>query len=208
MSNSETRSATGLTEAPETLPTVAEAAPDPAGEKLLRPVVLVGLMGAGKTTVGRRLAAALDADFVDSDEEIEAAARMTVSEIFASMGEEEFRQGERRVIARLMEGPARVIATGGGAFMNAETRAAIRARGVSVWIRAELDTLMERVGRKTTRPLLASGDPREILSRLMELRHPVYAEADVTVDSHAGERHEAVVARILEALRGKGGVIG
>lgn len=147
-----------------------------AAGRLLRPVVLVGLMGAGKTTVGRRLAAALDAGFVDSDEEIESAARMTVAEIFAEMGEEEFRQGERRVIARLMEGPPRIIATGGGAFMNAETRAAIAARGVSVWIRAELDTLLERVGRKNTRPLLARGDPREILARLIEQRHPLYAQ--------------------------------
>jgi shikimate kinase len=196
---------------PETDP-AAPADTIPAGDagvgRLLRPVVLVGLMGAGKTTVGRRLAAAFEAEFVDSDEEIEAAARMTVSEIFASMGEEEFRQGERRVIARLMEGPPRIIATGGGAFMNAETRAAIRARGVSVWIRAGLDTLMERVGRKTNRPLLASGDPREILERLMEARHPVYAEADVTVDSHAGERHEAVVGRIVEGLRERTGAIG
>ena len=170
--------------------------------RLIRPVVLVGLMGAGKTTVGRRLAAALNAGFVDSDEQIETAARMSVGAIFATMGEAEFRLGERRVIARLLGEAPQVIATGGGVFMNPDTRALIRDSGaVSVWIRAELDTLLERVGRKTTRPLLANGDPREILADLMAARHPVYGEATITVDSHAGEKHEKVVERIIRAMR-------
>ena len=178
-----------------------------AQPRAVRAVVLVGLMGAGKTSVGRRLAAALGAPFVDSDEEVERAARMTVPEIFASMGEPSFRDGERRVIARLLEEGPRIIATGGGAWMNDETRAAIRARGaVVVWLRAELDTLVERVSRRAGRPLLAQGDPRQILARLIEVRHPVYAEADVTVDSRAGDRHEAVVARIIEALAARGDV--
>ncbi|MEC9434666.1 MAG: shikimate kinase [Pseudomonadota bacterium] len=178
-----------------------------AQPRAVRAVVLVGLMGAGKTSVGRRLAAALGAPFVDSDEEVERAARMTVPEIFASMGEPSFRDGERRVIARLLEEGPRIIATGGGAWMNDETRAAIRARGaVVVWLRAELDVLVERVSRRAGRPLLAQGDPRQILARLIEVRHPVYAEADVTVDSRAGDRHEAVVARIIEALAARGDV--
>ncbi|TYO89997.1 shikimate kinase [Oceanicella actignis] len=179
-----------------------------ARPRLLRPVALVGLMGAGKTTVGRRLAAMLDAPFVDSDEEIEAAARMSVAEIFASMGEDAFRQGERRVIARLVRQPRpAVIATGGGAFMNDDTRALLLSRAATVWIRAELDTLVERVGRKNTRPLLAGGDPRRILAELMARRHPVYAEAAVVVDSRRGEKHEAVAARILDGLRALGDVI-
>ena len=175
--------------------------------RLARSVVLVGLMGAGKTSVGRRLAATLRAPFVDSDEEGERAARMTVTEIFASLGEPEFRDGERRVIARLLDRGPQVIATGGGAWMNALTRQAIRERDATVvWIRAELETLVERVGRRSGRPLLATGDPREILRGLMEARHPVYAEADVVVDSHAAERHEAVVQRMLEALSLRGDV--
>lgn len=178
-----------------------------SGPRLARPVVLIGLMGAGKTSVGRRLAARLEAPFVDSDEEIVSAARMSVADIFQTMGEAAFRDGERRVIARLLEGGPQVIATGGGAWMNAETRAAIQARDATVvWLRAELDTLLERVGRKGGRPLLERGDPREILAELMAARHPYYALADVTVDSHAGDRHEAVVARILAALRGRGDV--
>lgn len=189
--------------------------PDPVSATRLPPprpvrgVVLVGLMGAGKTSVGRRLAAALATPFVDSDDEVERAARMTVPEIFATMGEPSFRDGERRVIARLLEGGPRIIATGGGAWMNDETRAAIRARGaVVVWLRAELDTLVERVSRRAGRPLLAQGNPREILAGLMEVRHPVYGLADVVVDSHAGDRHETVVARIIDALAARGDVAG
>ncbi|MDF2232844.1 shikimate kinase [Albimonas sp. CAU 1670] len=197
-----------------------DAASDPASDdradagvagaptwRLAKPVVLIGLMGAGKTSVGRRLAATLATPFVDSDEEVERAARMTIPEIFAQYGEPEFRDGERRVISRLLERGPQIIATGGGAWMNALTREAIRERGATVcWLRAELDTLLGRVMKKggATRPLLATGDPRKTLSDLMAVRYPVYAEADVTVDSHAGERHEAVVARILEALAARG----
>tara|TARA_R110000751_G_scaffold86559_4_gene172237 strand:+ start:93 stop:752 length:660 start_codon:yes stop_codon:yes gene_type:complete len=179
----------------------------PSSLRLARPVVLIGLMGAGKTSVGRRLAARLATPFVDSDEEVVRAARMTIPEIFAQYGEPEFRDGERRVISRLLERGPQVIATGGGAWMNDLTRAAIRERGASVcWLRAELDTLLGRVMKKggATRPLLATGDPRKTLADLMAARYPVYAHADVTVDSHAGERHEAVVARILEALAARG----
>jgi shikimate kinase len=162
--------------------------------------VLVGLMGAGKTSVGRRLAAALGANFVDSDDEIVDAAGMSIADIFENLGEAHFRDGERRVLARLMAEAPQVIATGGGAFMNDETRALIKERGVSVWLRAELDTLLKRVSGKATRPLLQSGDPREILSGLMKKRHPVYAEADVVVESYMDDPHEVVVGRIIAAL--------
>ena len=172
--------------------------------RLLRPVVLVGLMGVGKTTVGRKLAEALNAPFVDSDEEVEAAAQMTVPEIFASLGEPAFREGERRVIARLIEEGPRIIATGGGAFMNDATRALVLDRAVSVWLRADLDTLVERTARRANRPLLSRGDPRQILAGLIETRHPVYALADVTVDSRRYDRHEDVAARLLAALDAKG----
>jgi shikimate kinase len=175
-----------------------------APRRLLRPVVLVGLMGVGKTTVGRRLADALGAPFVDSDEEVEAAAQMTVPEIFASLGEPAFREGERRVIARLIEEGPRIIATGGGAFMNDATRALVLERAVSVWLKADLDTLVERTARRVNRPLLSRGDPREILAGLIAARHPVYALADVAVQSHRLDRHEDVAARILAALEAKG----
>ncbi|MFT4795141.1 MAG: shikimate kinase [Paracoccaceae bacterium] len=171
-----------------------------APRRLLRPVVLVGLMGVGKTTVGRRLADALNAAFVDSDEEVEAAAQMTVPEIFASLGEPAFREGERRVIARLIDEGPRIIATGGGAFMNDATRALVLDRAVSVWLRADLDTLVERTARRANRPLLSRGDPRQILADLIAARHPVYALADVTVESRRYDRHEDVAARILAAL--------
>ncbi len=177
-----------------------------AGETdaLERTVVLIGLMGAGKSSVGRRLAETLGAAFRDSDDEIVAAAGMDIPDIFAEMGEAEFRTGERRVIARLLDGPPHVLATGGGAFMNAQTRALIAARAVSVWIRADLDTLVERTGRKDNRPLLRDGDPRAILARLMGERHPVYAQADITVDSAPGGLHDDVVADIVAALRARG----
>lgn len=166
-----------------------------------RTIVLVGLMGAGKTTVGRRLATRLGLDFVDADAEIEAAAGCTIEEIFRVHGEGAFRDGERRVIARLLERSPCVLATGGGAFMAAETRAAIKARGTSVWLRAELDVLANRLGksRKQNRPLLKNGDVRETLQRLIDVRYPVYAEADIVVESVEGP-HEAVVERIIEAL--------
>lgn len=166
-----------------------------------RSIVLVGLMGAGKSTVGRRLAQKLGLPFRDADHEIEAAAGMSITDIFAIHGEEHFRDGERRVIARLLqEGPI-VLATGGGAFMNPETRARIAESGISVWLRADLDVLMRRVRKRATRPLLQTPDPEGTMRRLMELRHPVYATADLTVDSHEAP-HDRVVLDVIEALSG------
>ena len=164
-----------------------------------RSLVLVGLMGAGKSTVGRRLAQTLQLPFRDADHEIEAAAGMTIPEIFATHGEEHFRDGERRVIARLLqEGPI-VLATGGGAFMNDETRLRIAEHGISLWLKADLDVLMRRVRKRTTRPLLQNPDPEGTMRRLMEVRYPVYATADITVDSHEAP-HDRVVADIVKAL--------
>ncbi len=167
-----------------------------------RAVVLVGLMGAGKTTVGKRLASFLDLPFVDTDEEIEEAAHMSVAELFATYGEPEFRALEARVVARLTDGPPRVIATGGGAFMNEATRALLRKRAVTVWLRAELDILMERVSRRPTRPLLRTQDPRATMRSLMELRYPVYAEADLHVHSR-NVRREVIAREIVQALARK-----
>ena len=169
-----------------------------------RSIVLVGLMGAGKTSVGRRLATALELPFRDSDEEVERAAGRTVSEIFATLGEAEFRDGERRVIARLLSGPPQVLATGGGAFMNPETRALIAQKAVSVWLRADTEVLLRRVGRKTDRPLLREGDPRAVLEALGAQRNPVYAQADIVVDS-AETPHAATVQAIIAALRAHAG---
>jgi shikimate kinase len=143
-----------------------------------RSVVLVGMMGAGKSSVGKRLAQRLGLSFYDADTEIERAAGMSIPEMFEKRGEAEFRQGEQRVIARLLgEGPA-VLATGGGAFMDPETRARVRAQGRSVWLKADIDLLARRVGRKDTRPLLRDKDPREVLEALAKVRHPIYAEAE------------------------------
>lgn len=168
-----------------------------------RSVVLVGMMGAGKSSVGRRLAVRLGVPFVDADVEIEKAAGMTISEIFAAHGEPYFRAGETRVIARLLEGGPQVLATGGGAFMNADTRAAIRAKGISVWLRATLDVLNRRIKRRGDRPLLKSAaDPAETLRKLIEERDPVYAEADLTVESR-DVPHETIVDEILEGLRSR-----
>ncbi|WP_201859512.1 shikimate kinase [Microvirga soli] len=165
-----------------------------------RSLVLVGLMGAGKSTVGRRLAQSLKLPFRDADHEIEAAAGMTIPEIFAIHGEEHFRDGERRVIARLLqEGPI-VLATGGGAFMNEETRRRIAEQAVSVWLKADLDVLMRRVRKRSTRPLLQNPDPEGTMRRLMDLRYPVYATADITVDSHEAP-HDKVVSELVKALR-------
>ena len=164
-----------------------------------RSVVLVGLMGAGKSNIGRRLAARLGLPFFDSDPEIEAAAGETVEEIFSNRGERVFREGERRVIARLLAQPVHVLATGGGAFMDPSTRSLIARRGVSVWLRADLDVLVSRVSRRSNRPLLKQGDPREILSELIERRYPTYAEADIIVDSGDGSP-EATVTRAIAAL--------
>jgi shikimate kinase len=166
-----------------------------------RSIVLVGLMGAGKSKIGRRLAARLSLPFFDSDPEIEAAAGETIEEIFANRGERIFREGERRVIARLLAQPVHILATGGGAFMDSLTRAVIARRGVSVWLRADLDVLASRVLRRSNRPLLKQGEPRAILAELIERRYPVYAEADVVVDS--GEASpEATVTRAVAALAG------
>jgi len=168
-----------------------------------RSLVLVGLMGAGKSTVGRRLAQRLGRRFVDADDEIEAAAGMKIPEIFDRYGEEHFRDGERRVLARLLTDQGMVIATGGGAFMNEETRRLIEENGRSIWLRADLDTLVRRCAKRTDRPLLAGTDPRETLSRLMEVRYPVYAEADHIVES-GGDAHDQVVERIIDVLGGEG----
>ncbi len=164
-----------------------------------RSLVLVGLMGAGKSTVGRRLAQTLKLPFRDADHEIEAAAGMTIPDIFAIHGEEHFRDGERRVIARLLqEGPI-VLATGGGAFMNAETRQNIAENGISIWLKADLDILMRRVRKRDTRPLLRNPDPEGTMRRLMDLRYPVYATADITIDSREAP-HDRVVADVIKAL--------
>jgi shikimate kinase len=162
-------------------------------------IVLVGLMGAGKSSIGRRLAQALALPFTDADTEIEAAAGVSVEEIFARDGEAVFRSGERRVIARLLDNPVQVLATGGGAFMDADTRALIRARAISIWLKADIDVLLARVSRRNNRPLLKNGDPRATLARLMEERYPVYAEADITVESVDGPP-EATLARVMTAL--------
>jgi shikimate kinase len=162
-------------------------------------LVLVGLMGAGKSSVGRRLAARLGLPFTDADQEIEAAAGMTIEEIFARHGEPAFRDGERRVIARLLDNPVHVLATGGGAFMDARTRALIHERATSIWLHAELEELVRRVSRRTDRPLLKGTDPRVTLERLIAERYPVYAEADVTVPSSIGSADETV-DRILARL--------
>jgi shikimate kinase len=164
-----------------------------------RSIVLVGMMGAGKSSIGRRLASELGLPFVDADGEIEAAAGMTISEIFETHGEPYFRSGEARVIARLLEGGPQVLASGGGAFINPQTRALIRARGVSVWLKADLDVLMRRIRRRSDRPLLKTDDPERTLQRLIEERYPVYAEADVTVYSR-DVSHESIVADIVAAL--------
>lgn len=169
---------------------------------LAKPVVLVGLMGAGKTTVGRRLSSALGVPFVDADAEITEAAGCSISDIFEIYGEGIFRDLEQRVMLRLLSDKPCVIATGGGAFMNSGIRAAIRDKAVSVWLKAEIDILLERVSRRDTRPLLKSGDRRAILTRLMDERYPVYAEADITIDSNAGV-HEDVVLSVLRALEEK-----
>jgi shikimate kinase len=166
-----------------------------------RPIVLVGLMGAGKTKIGRRLATRLNLPFFDSDNEIEAAAGETIEEIFRNRGEVAFRDGERRVIARLLHQPIHVLATGGGAFMDPVTRRAIAQRGVSVWLRADLDVLLARVSRRSNRPLLQHSDPRAVLAELITRRHPVYAEADLAIDSGEGPV-EQTTTRVIAALAG------
>lgn len=164
-------------------------------------------MGAGKSCIGRRLASHLGVPFVDSDQEIEAAAGCSIPEIFEQHGEAGFRDGERKVIARLLRAERRqVLATGGGAFMDPDTRAEIKRCGIAVWLRADLDLLLARTSRRTNRPLLRQGDPRDILARLIEARYPVYAEADIVVDSADGPP-EVTVNRVLEALKRQGVVL-
>jgi shikimate kinase len=170
-----------------------------------RTIALVGLMGVGKSTVGRRLARRLGLPFADGDIEIEAAAGMTVSDIFASLGEGDFRAGEARVMRRLLEGPRLVLATGGGAMLNAETRALMKTNALTVWMRADLETIAQRVARRDTRPLLRGKDPLETLRTLAEARYPVYGEADVTVDV-AGGAHAQAVEAIVQALKAHGAV--
>ena len=173
-----------------------------------RPIVFVGMMGAGKTSIGRRVATALGLPFADSDHEIEHASRMTVADLFEKYGETEFRALEQRVIARLIGEGARVLATGGGAFMNAETRLAIRQQALSVWLKADLDTLMGRVMKKQHRPLLKSDDPRAVMERLMAVRYPVYAEADITVLTRDDKREliaDEVMAAVEDHLRKEAG---
>ena len=164
-----------------------------------RTIVLVGLMGAGKSKIGRRLAARLNLPFFDSDHEIEMAAGESIEEIFANRGERAFRDGERRVIARLLAQPVHVLATGGGAFMDEMTRGVIGRRGVSLWLRADLDVLVSRVSRRSDRPLLKVGDARMVLGELIEQRYPVYAEANVVIESGDGPP-ESTVARAIGAL--------
>jgi shikimate kinase len=165
-----------------------------------RTIALVGLMGAGKSTVGRRLAQALDLPFADADNEIVAAAGTSVDAIFAEHGECEFRRGERQVIARLLAGPVHVLATGGGAFIDPRTRALMKERAISVWLKAPLDVLMKRVAKRDDRPLLKEDDPRAVMQRLMDERYPIYAEADLTIETGNGP-HNAAVTLILDALR-------
>lgn len=167
-----------------------------------RSVVLVGIMGCGKSTVGRRLAQRLDLSFVDADTEIERAANMSVAEIFATHGEPYFRSGEERVIARLLKDGPQILATGGGAFMNEATRDVIAENGLSVWLKAELETVMMRVRKKSTRPLLQNPDPEGTMRALMEKRHPVYARAELMVLSR-DVPHEVVVDEIVTALSGR-----
>ena len=164
-----------------------------------RSIVFVGLMGAGKTAIGRKVAAALGLPFTDSDHEIESVSRMTVPELFERYGEAEFRALEQRVILRVLESGPQVLSTGGGAFINGQTRAAIEENGVSVWLKADLDILMERVSKKQNRPLLKNPDPRGVLERLMIERYPVYALAALTVPTR-DERKDVIAAEVIEAL--------
>ncbi len=171
--------------------------------RLNRTVALVGMMGAGKSSVGRRLATRLDVPFRDADSEIETAAGCTISEIFDRFGEEAFRDGERRVIARLLTETPHVLATGGGAFVDPQTRSAIKETAVSIWIKAPVEILVQRVKRRDTRPLLRHGDPRETLERLLKEREPLYAEADMIVESEDGP-HALAVDRVIAVLKERG----
>jgi len=164
-----------------------------------KPLVLVGMMGAGKTAIGRRLAERLDCPFLDADDEIETAAGCSISDIFALHGEAAFRDGERRVIKRLLDCSPTVLATGGGAFMDTDIRQAVRDKGISIWLRADIETLWQRVRRRDHRPLLETENPRETLERLIQDRNPTYAEADITVDSDVGPLCKTV-DRVMDAI--------
>ena len=179
---------------------MTQTTPPPRIDLRQRTIVLVGLMGVGKSTVGRRLAAALDMPFRDADHEVEAAAGRTIPEIFAEIGEAGFRDGERRVIARLLEDPPHVLATGGGAFVNEETRALIQANALSVWLKADLELLARRVGRKDGRPLLKNRDPMEVLREHAAARYPAYAQADITVET-TDTPHAVAVDAVIAAIR-------
>lgn len=181
--------------------TLTSAEIEALSRRIDRPVVLVGMMGVGKSSVGRKLANLLHRSFVDADEEIERAAQMSIPEIFEQYGEAYFRDGERRVIARLMDDAHRssILATGGGAFVNAETRQLILDKAIAVWLDSDIDTLVERVGRRDNRPLLRQGDPREILTRLRAEREPAYSQAPIHVISTAGP-HSRTVAKVLKGI--------
>jgi len=168
-------------------------------EEIPATVALVGLMGAGKSAMGRRLASRLAVPFFDSDVEIEAETGMSIAEIFDCKGEEAFRVGERSVIKRLLSGPAHILATGGGAFVESETRAEFTGRAITVWLRADLEVIFRRVCRKNNRPLLKSKNPKQVLADLIEVRYPLYALADIIVDSD-DRPHEQVVDRIIDQL--------
>jgi shikimate kinase len=183
----------------------AQADPVEPRYQVARSLVMVGLMGCGKSAIGRRLAAALGLDFVDADAAIEQAAGCTIAEIFERFGEAEFREGEARVITRLLEGPPCVLATGGGAYMNDQTRGLINQSGIAVWLRADLDLLVRRTAGRTHRPLLNVGDPRQTLARLIDQRYPIYAEAAVVVDV-TDESPEVTCRRVREALEAHGAV--
>ncbi|MDB5436806.1 MAG: shikimate kinase [Phenylobacterium sp.] len=164
-----------------------------------RTIALVGLMGVGKSSVGRRLANALDLPFRDADAEVEAAAGRSISDIFIDLGEDAFREGERRVIARLLDLPPHVLATGGGAFMHEQTRALIKSKAVSVWLKADLEILARRVSRKDTRPLLAGKDPLAVLQGLADARYPLYSQADIVVET-GDAAHHVTVEQVINAL--------
>ena len=178
---------------------LSDAEVDALAKRIDRPVVLVGMMGVGKSTIGRKLAAMLHLPFADADEAIEEAAQMNVGEIFERFGEDYFRDGERRVIARLVNDRPAVIATGGGAFVNDETRALVLDKAIAIWLDCDTKTLVERVTRKDTRPLLRNGDPAEIITRLKAEREPFYAQAQIHVVSESGPHNQAVL-RILKGI--------
>jgi shikimate kinase len=177
-------------------PNVEQAILDKLGDRL---IVLVGMMASGKTSVGRVLAQRLSVPFVDADHEIEVAARMSVPEIFAKHGEADFRSGERRVIARLLREGPRVLATGGGAFMSEETRLSIRERGISVWLKADAATILKRARKRSNRPLLQNSDPEGTIKHLIEVRYPIYGEANVMVETGDGT-HEQTVNAVIHAI--------